>query len=117
MAEIYRRRNKRTEAIQELLAALEQRDYELAVRVALGIAGEATQGKTLRGIVDHGIARGMPLQVIDVPAEIAAARERALTFLDLGKDLASRGYRLMAEQEFAAAAKAAKARRKEAVHG
>jgi Tfp pilus assembly protein PilF len=26
MAEIYRRRNKRTEAVQELLAALEQRD-------------------------------------------------------------------------------------------
>jgi poly(beta-D-mannuronate) C5 epimerase len=90
-------------------AALQQADYDLAGRVALGINGEATQGKAFRRIVGAAVERGKPLQVVDIPAEITAPRERALSFLDLGRALAGHGYRQMAVQEFNAAITAAKA--------
>ncbi|HEY9212780.1 MAG TPA: NosD domain-containing protein [Ancylobacter sp.] len=80
--------------------AIERHDFERAQSTALGMNGEATQGKALLSVVEAIVAQGVPLEAIDIPALITAPREYARANMVIGRRLAELGYIKMAQRSF-----------------
>lgn len=80
--------------------AIERRDFDRAQSAALGMNGEATQGKALLSVVEAVVAQGAPLEAIDIPALITAPREYAKANMVIGRRLAELGYIKMAQRSF-----------------
>jgi len=93
-------RERKTALGRVVQVAIERRDFERAQSVALGMNGEATQGKALLAVVEAVVAQGTPLEAIDIPALITAPREYARASMVIGRRLAELGYTKMAQRSF-----------------